>query len=137
MRGDAIGRLGTGYLHEVNLWVIGASMESGSRGGANAHISESKYGAPGSTANARESRVRTCVILNSLFWRINRSAGLWVDTSSTLEGKHPAGVLRWQGADFVQLFEFVGGELKIDCGDVVFELVEAFCSDDDGGDHGL
>jgi hypothetical protein len=54
-----------------------------------------------------------------------------------LEGKHPAGVLGWEGAYLVELFEFVCGEFEVDGGDIVFELVETFGSDDDGGDDGF
>src|SRR5882757_4667269 len=64
-------------------------------------------------------------------------AGDWFDAIGALEGEHPAGVLRWEGADFVELFKFVWCELEVDGGDVVFELVEAFGSDDDGGDDGF
>ena len=64
-------------------------------------------------------------------------AGYGFDAVGALEGKHPAGVFGWEGADFVELLEFVGGEFEVDGGDVVFELVEAFGSDDDGGDDGF
>src|SRR5271168_3231179 len=64
-------------------------------------------------------------------------AGYGFEAVDALEGKHPAGVFGWQGADLVELLEFVGGELEVDRGEVVFELVEAFGSDDDGGDDGL
>ncbi len=42
-----------------------------------------------------------------------------------------------QGAYFVELLEFVGGEFEVYGGEVVVELVEALGSDDDGGDEGL
>jgi hypothetical protein len=64
-------------------------------------------------------------------------AGYGFDAVGALEGEHPAGVFGWEGADFVELLEFVGRELEVDGGDVVFELVETFGSDDDGGDEGL
>jgi hypothetical protein len=51
-----------------------------------------------------------------------------------LEGQHPAGVLGREGAYFVEPLEFFRSELEVDGCDVVFELVETFGSDDDGGD---
>src|SRR5580704_14394238 len=61
----------------------------------------------------------------------------WFDTVGALEWKHPAWVFGREGADFVELLELVFGELEFDGGDVVLELVDAFGSDDDGGDDRL
>ena len=46
-------------------------------------------------------------------------AGHGFDAVGALEGKHPAGVFGREGADFVELLEFVCGEFEVDGGDVV------------------
>ena len=69
--------------------------------------------------------------------RFGAGAGDVGEAVGALEGEHPAGVFGWQGADFVELLEFVGGEFEVDGGEVVVELVEALGADDDRGDEGL
>jgi hypothetical protein len=50
-----------------------------------------------------------------------------------LEGQHPARIFRWQGADFVELFELVWCELDVYGGDVVLELLDSLGTDDHAG----
>lgn len=40
-------------------------------------------------------------------------------TIRTLEGEHPAGVFRRQGANFVKLFDLIRGELEFDGREVI------------------
>ncbi len=53
--------------------------------------------------------------------RARKSAGDGFDAVGALEGQHPAGVLGREGADFIELFQFVFCELDLDGGEVVFE----------------
>ena len=61
----------------------------------------------------------------------------WRQAVGALERQHPAGIFRRQGADFVELFDLLGGEFDVYGGDVVLELFDAFGADDDAGHNGF
>jgi hypothetical protein len=56
---------------------------------------------------------------------------IWLETIGSLERQHPAWILRGKSADLIQLPKLVLSECEFDRREIVLELVDAFCANDD------